>query len=194
MPDVRVLNLVPVALTAIRALLGPVVVLLATLHPSAVGFGVCLVLAFVSDIFDGIIARRLNIATPGLRRLDSLADSIFYVCATFAVWFLYPSQLADHMKALVALGALEVIRYVVDLRKFGREASYHMWSSKLWGIALFCGFFSLLALGSSGFAVAAAIYVGIVADIEGLLISCLLVQWRTDVPSLVHAYRIRRGA
>ena len=45
-----------------------------------------------------------------------------------------------------------------------------------------------------GWAVSAAIYVGIVADVEGLLISCMLRKWQTDVPSLVHAYRLRGGA
>jgi CDP-diacylglycerol--glycerol-3-phosphate 3-phosphatidyltransferase len=102
--------------------------------------------------------------------------------------------LAEHASALVTLGVLEATRYIFDFRKFGREASYHMWSSKLWGIALFAGFFSLLALGSSGYAVTAAIYVGIVADIEGLVISALLSEWKTDVPSFVHALRLRRGA
>jgi hypothetical protein len=46
------------------------------------------------------------------------------------------------------------------LVKFGREASYHMWSSKLWGIVLFAAFFSLLALGSDNRLVDAAIYLG----------------------------------
>lgn len=86
--------------------------------------------------------------------------------------------------------ALQVARYAYDLRKFGREASYHMWSSKLWGIALFAGFFSLLALGQPGWPVAAAIWVGAVADLEGLAISAVL-RWTHDVPSFVHAWRVR---
>jgi CDP-diacylglycerol--glycerol-3-phosphate 3-phosphatidyltransferase len=179
------------ALTALRALLAPVMVLLALLHPSPVGFAVCLVVAFLSDVFDGIIARRLKVATPNLRRLDSIADSIFYAAATFAAWHLHPAVIAEHIGALVVLGALEIARYAFDLKKFGREASYHMWSSKLWGIALFAGFLALLVFGASGAAVAAAIYIGIVADIEGLAISMVLAEWKTDVPSLLHAYRQR---
>ena len=97
------------------------------------------------------------------------------------------------MVALVALAGREVARYIFDLRKFGREASYHMWSSKIWGIALFLGIFSLLALGSSGIAVSAAIYLGIVADIEGLTISVIINEWESDIPTFVHAYR-RRSA
>jgi len=181
----------PLALTALRALLAPVVVLLAIFHPSRPAFGACLVVAFLSDVFDGIIARRMNVATPNLRRLDSITDTIFYVCTAFAVWYLYPSVITQHITALVALVGLEAARYIFDLRKFGREASYHMWSSKLWGIALFVGIFSVLVLGSSGIAVSAAIYLGIIADIEGLVISVIMSEWKSDIPTFVHAYRQR---
>ncbi len=185
------INHLPLALTALRVVLAPIVVLLAIMQPSPIAFGVCLIIAFLSDVFDGILARRLNVATPNLRRLDSLADSVFYLCATFAVWTLYPAVIMEHMLALMLLGALEAARYIFDLRKFGREASYHMWSSKLWGVALFAGFFSLLALGASGIAVSAAIYIGIIADIEGLAISIIMTEWKTDVPSFIHAIRLR---
>jgi CDP-diacylglycerol--glycerol-3-phosphate 3-phosphatidyltransferase len=182
---------IPIVLTALRALLAPVVVFLAIYYPSQSLFGTCLLIAFVSDIFDGILARRLNVVTPNLRRLDSIADSVFYIAAVFAVWHLYPAVIKDHLPELLILGSLEIGRYVFDFVKFKREASYHMWSSKLWGIFLFVGFFSLLALGMPGLPVTLAIYAGIIADIEGLAISMILPEWKTDVPTFVHALRNR---
>lgn len=187
----RLVNHLPLALTALRALLAPVVVALALCWPIHAGFGVCLVLAFLSDVFDGIIARRLGIATPNLRRMDSIADSIFYAAAVFAAWHLYPDVILDHAMSLTVLAGLEAARYGFDLLKFKREASYHMWSSKLWGIFLFVGFFSLLAMGVSGWPFAMAIYAGIVADVEGLLISVVLKTWQTDVPTVFHALKLR---
>jgi phosphatidylglycerophosphate synthase len=183
---------VPIALTALRALLAPVVVALALAWPAPWAFGACLVAAFVSDVLDGIVARRLGVATPGLRRLDSIADSIFYVAALFAAWHLHPAVIRDHAIPLIALGLLEAARYAFDLRKFGKEASYHMWSSKLWGVALFAGFLALLVFGEERFFVAAAIWIGVLADVEGLAISSTLREWRTDVPTIWHARR-RRG-
>ena len=188
-----VLRMLPLALTALRALLAPVMVLLAVAWPNSSAFAACLVIAFLSDVFDGVIARRLGIATADLRRLDSIADTLFYVAALFAGWHLHPQALLEHRTALGVLVLLELSRYAFDLGKFGREASYHMWSSKLWGLALFAGFFSLLALGQSGWAVAAAVWLGIVADIEGLAISVVLKRWKNDVPSLVHALRLRQS-
>ncbi len=182
----------PLGLTTLRAGLAPVMVLLAIDLPSQAAFAACLVTAFVSDVLDGIIARRLKVATPALRRFDSLADSLFYLAAVFCAWHLYPEVIRAHQLALGALFGLEIARLLFDIAKFGREASYHMWSSKLWGISLFLAFLSLLACGQSGLAISFAIYLGIAADIEGLAISIVLRRWRTDVPSLVHAWRERQ--
>jgi phosphatidylglycerophosphate synthase len=182
---------IPFLLTALRALLGPIVLALALLAPSRSAFGWCLVAAFLSDVFDGMVARRLGVATPNLRRFDSIADSIFYAAAALAVWHLHPSAIVERRLPLLVLAALELGRYAFDFAKFKREASYHMWSSKLSGIALFAGFFSLLALGSDNVLVDTAVYIGIVADLEGLTISTLLPDWRSDVPSVIHAVRLR---
>jgi CDP-diacylglycerol--glycerol-3-phosphate 3-phosphatidyltransferase len=185
---------IPLALTLIRALLAPLIVILAFGFANRAAFGVSLVTAFLSDVLDGIIARRLNVATANLRRLDSVADSMFYMAATLAAWHLYPHVIAEHATGLLILASLEVGRYAFDLRKFRREASYHMWSSKLWGLSLFIGFFSLLSFGVDGPAITGAIWLGVIADIEGIAISLVLRKWQADVPTIVHALRQRYPA
>jgi CDP-diacylglycerol--glycerol-3-phosphate 3-phosphatidyltransferase len=180
---------VPLLLTLLRVALAPVVIATAMHGGDRAIFAVCLIAAFVSDIFDGIIARRLGIATPGLRRLDSIADSLFYVAATFAVWMLHPQAITNRLTTLGVLVALELARYAFDFMKFHREASYHMWSSKLWGIALFAAFVALLVFDADNMLVTAAV---IVADIEGLAISIVLKRWQSDVPTLASAIRLTR--
>jgi CDP-diacylglycerol--glycerol-3-phosphate 3-phosphatidyltransferase len=185
---------IPVGLTLLRAALGPLVLLCALLKPMAAVFGACLVVAFLSDVFDGVIARRLQIATARIRRLDSIADSVFYVSAGIAAFLLYPQAVRQRAAPLAVLVALELLRYAVDYAKFRRETAYHMWSSKAWGLALFAGFLSLLGFGHAGMPVSLAIYAGIVADVEGLLISLVLPHWRHDVPTVLHALRMRRAS
>ena len=185
---------IPLALTLLRAALAPIVVLLAILQPLPWAFGTCLSLAFASDVFDGAVARRLGVSTDGLRRMDSIADSIFYAAAVYAVWRLHPEVLLAHLPSLALLAALEATRYGIDLAKFRREASYHMWSSKLWGIALFLAFFGVLARDGDAMLVPLAIWFGIAADIEGVAISLALPRWKADVPTVLHALRIRRAA
>jgi CDP-diacylglycerol--glycerol-3-phosphate 3-phosphatidyltransferase len=177
-------------LTLLRAPLGPAMLAAAVYHPDRVVFGWCLTLAFLSDVFDGVIARRLNVVTPRLRRLDSIVDTIFYACVALVALRLYPAALEAHAKSIVALIALELTRYIVDWVKFRRVASYHMWSSKLWGLLLFIASFALLVFGRADWTLSVAIYAGIVADIEGLAISWVLSESRTDVASIAHALRV----
>lgn len=188
------LRLLPVSLTALRGTLAPVLLVIAYRGGSHAAFGLCLVAAFLSDVFDGIVARRLGIATPGLRRLDSAVDTLFYLSALYCVWRLHPQAIVSRGTSLIVLATLEAARYGFDWLKFRREASYHMWSSKLWGIALFIAFFNLLALGSNNAATSIAIYLGIMADLEGLAISVVLDRWQADVPTLVHGYSRRSSA
>ena len=184
--------IIPLSLTLLRVFLAPVIVLLAIFEPLPWAFGVCFTLAFLSDIFDGIFARRLNVASPGLRRLDSIADTIFYLAAVYTVWHLHPEVLSEHAASLSVLVSLELARYVIDFAKFKREASYHMWSSKLWGLLLFLAFFAVLVVGPADLLVSAAIYMGIIADVEGIMISFALPRWKNDIPTIFHAVRMRR--
>ena len=69
------LALIPLSLTLLRATLAPLLVYLVHYAPDPEWFALCLVIALLSDIFDGVIARKLDVATPALRRLDSIADS-----------------------------------------------------------------------------------------------------------------------
>jgi hypothetical protein len=95
----------------------------------------CLRVALITDIFDGIVARRLAVETTALRRYDSVDDTVFYLAVAFAIWKLFPEVIKREAALLTALVGLECARYLVDWVKFKREASYHMWSSKAWWLA-----------------------------------------------------------
>ncbi len=181
------------SLTALRALLAPVVVILAWRDGPGWGFAACLVAAFLSDIYDGVIARRFGVATAALRRFDSVTDTAFYLAITYAAWLLHPEVIRANLTGIGVIAALEIARYACDLWKFKREASYHMWSAKLFGIALFAGFLALFGFGTPKL-IPAAIAIGILADLEGLAASLILPEWMHDVPSVFHARAIARAA
>lgn len=184
---------IPLALVILRLCLAPALLGTALLHPDRTVFAVCLVGALLSDYFDGVIARRLGVATAGLRRLDSITDTLFYICALVAALVTSYELVRPYFPALVVLLLIEVLRYAYDIWKFGKEASYHMWSSKLWGLLLFIGMCSLLVLHRGGWPVALAILWGIAADLEGLAISMMLRKWQADVPTLWHARKLAKA-
>jgi len=97
----------PLSLTAGRVALAAVVVAVAHTTRSGPAFVACLVLAALSDNFDGVLARRLGVSSPALRRFDSAADVAFYLAALWAVWVARPEVVADYAWGVGLLLALE---------------------------------------------------------------------------------------
>jgi CDP-diacylglycerol--glycerol-3-phosphate 3-phosphatidyltransferase len=183
----------PAALVGLRAACGPVLLACAALGASRWLLAALLTVALLSDVFDGIVARRLGVATPFLRRADSLVDTAFYLCATAALATRAPAVLWSHLTGIAIVGALEVSRWVLERHRYGRIAAYHMWSAKLWGIALWLGFCEAFLTGRPGPFMQAAIATGILTDIEGLAASLVLSSWHHDVRSIWHAVRLERA-
>ncbi|HOY97688.1 MAG TPA: CDP-alcohol phosphatidyltransferase family protein, partial [Catalimonadaceae bacterium] len=78
----------PIALIYSRLVLGILVMVLSLNHVEhyRVMAIVILTTGLLTDIFDGIIARRLNVSTQTLRRLDSTVDQVFFVSFTIATY------------------------------------------------------------------------------------------------------------
>ncbi len=166
------------ALVALRAVCGPAILACAALGVPGSALAGIVTIAFVSDVVDGVVARRLGVATEALRRADSLVDAAFYVCATLGVALRVPSAIADHR---------------IGIARYGRIAAYHMWSAKAWGVALWLGFSVTFTTGRAGAAFQAALVLGLLADLEGLAASLVLPTWHHDVPTLWHAMALARG-
>lgn len=149
------------------------------------------VVAFVSDYFDGVVARALKVVTRRLRQADSLVDTVFYVVLAAATWTLHPEVLRRHATALaVCLGTLAAW-YLLDAIRWRAVAGFHSWSAKvfaatlgLWAVAQY-GF----GAGSPWLVVACA--AGTLSHLEGIAISLVLRRHVADVPTVVHALRQR---
>ena len=184
---------VPALLVALRAVLGPAIVAACLGGGSRYWLVGMLVAAFLSDVFDGVLARRLGVASERLRLADSVVDILFYVCVAAACLVTYPEVWRRHHVGILLVAGLEAGRWGLDLVKYGKVASYHMWSAKLWGILLFLGFGEVFLRGGPGVLFTALIAVGIYNEVEGLLASLVLPAWHHDVPSLWHAWALRRS-
>ena len=153
----------------------------------------CLIAAgFLSDVYDGILARRWGTATDALRLADSIADLCFYLGVLAAVILRHGPALRNHLTLLIAVLVLDVGRMFFELIRFSRIASYHAYSAKAWGILLAAAALALLCFGGVDWLTTLALAWGLVCDAEGLVMSMLLPRWVRDVKSVAHALRLRR--
>lgn len=185
----------PFALILFRCIAAPVIFLMAYFYRE-VAIPIILLLMYlglISDILDGIIARKFQVATATLRRLDSQADMMFWLSIGISTWLIYPDLIQDHMIEIRILLGLEAFCYVLSLVKFKKESASHAFLSKLWGLTLLSVFTSMLGFHYAGIMFYVSLTVGYLAHLDRLLITLLLPQWTHDVPSAYHAFLIRRG-
>lgn len=180
------------ALTLVRLVLAPVCIALAVARAPGWWLAAALAIGFVSDVFDGIVARRGGAATSGLRRLDSVVDTIFYLAIAYAVWRLHPSVIRAYRVAIACVIAAELLNYAAAFARFRREASYHAWSAKAWGLLLFVALELLLAAGEPRL-IPIALVVALLAQLETLAITLTLPVWDHDVRSVWIALARRRS-
>lgn len=180
----------PQLLIAFRAACAPAIFVLACFgFPSTVLIAV-LAAALVSDVLDGIIARRTGCASPQLRAADTIVDTIFYAAAGIALKVAVPGAYDGLWLPLVGIIVVHVSRSTFELTKYGRLAAYHMWSSKALGLLVVAALAISFATERSTPLLAVALWLGIVNELEGFAASALLASWHADVPTLVHALRI----
>jgi phosphatidylglycerophosphate synthase len=177
----------PQILIAFRAGCAPAIFVLACFRFRGAILAAVLAAAFLSDVLDGMLARRTGQATPSLRYADTIVDTIFYVAAAIALRVAVPDAYAGLWFPLVTVIVVHVSRSTFELTKYGRVASYHMWSSKVLGLILVVAFSVAFVTGRPTPLLEVALWLGILNEIEGFVASLILPDWRCDVPSVFHA-------
>lgn len=186
---------VPYLLIAFRFLCAPVIILLAYNFgkEALIALLILMYLGLFSDIFDGIIARKQNISTEKMRRIDSQTDLVFWVSLGIATYLLFPDLIHQNKVPIITIFIMEALCYIISWIKFGKETCTHALLSKLWGLSLLVAFTSLLAFQYAGIPFYIAIILGLISHLDVILIILILPKWQHDIPSCYHAWQIRKG-
>jgi CDP-diacylglycerol--glycerol-3-phosphate 3-phosphatidyltransferase len=177
-------RLLPISLTVLRLLLGPAALYLAAQDGPRLLFIPILLVATLSDIYDGVLARRFGVATPALRRFDSITDVIFYLFIFSSAWILCRSQIHQQITPVLFLVISELLGIGLSLVKFRAYPSTHSYLAKFYGLCLFATFIALLAFNAHGGILLALAIVGTTANIEIISILWLSQTTPVDVASI----------
>lgn len=153
--------------------------------------GGVLVLAFLSDWFDGVLARRWKISTDLLRRADSRADVFFYLNVLAAGFVDGSDLLRPVVPWLAGLILLEVICQITNYARFGCMTATHAYACKAWAVALVVASIDLLTFHAVREPMWVSLALGYIAYADVLAILWILPIPAVDVPSALHAWRRR---
>ena len=184
---------IPWSLVVFRFLLGPALVLAARQSSIAgLWLGAMVVAGFLSDVYDGVLARRWNTASPALRIADSATDIFFYLGVLVAIVQRHGPAIRERLWLLAAVIALELLNSLFGFIKFHHLPSYHSYAARFWGFLLAISTMTLLSFDRGQWLVTLALVWGIACELEGLAMTALLPEWTHDVKSVPRALAIRR--
>jgi cardiolipin synthase (CMP-forming) len=182
---------IPNLISIVRLLLVPVLFLLAREHQPTAFLSV-LTCSLLSDSIDGFIARRLKQVTEFGAQLDSWADLANYTSLPVCAWWLWPQIMTSEAPFITTVIVSYMGPVVAGVIKFGRLTSYHTWGAKITAVCM--GVAAILMFGFHlmwPFRVCTAL--SVVAALEEMAITTVLVEWQVNVHSIVHAVRINRA-
>jgi CDP-diacylglycerol--glycerol-3-phosphate 3-phosphatidyltransferase len=190
-------TLIPWLLMAGRGVAAPCVLALALVFGAWEVASATVLLAFLSDWWDGVLARRWGTATEALRRADSRADVMFYMAVMICLLVWRSEILAPFAGPLIGLVLCEVACQAANYWRFGCGTATHAWACKIWAILLCFTTIGVIspwmAYDSAAALLQLCLIWGYIAYFEVFLIIGLLPQPAIDVPTSLHAWRLRQA-
>ncbi|GAB2768983.1 CDP-alcohol phosphatidyltransferase family protein [Salinimicrobium soli] len=186
---------IPFLLIYSRILIGFIIGVIAFLEiqHQAIWIVVLMFLGLLTDVFDGIIARNLNVATEKLRIWDSNVDQFFWLMVIGSIFYLNFDFIQENLLWIGLVVFLEILCYLVSYLKFRRPIATHSILAKLWTLTLLAFLIDLALNGNSFVPFVICVVLGIVSRIEIILIILKLKKWTTDVPSVFSVSKLNRG-
>lgn len=147
----------------------------------------------VTDIFDGIIARKLNVSSRKLRIWDSNVDQFFWLIVIGSIFYANFDFVKENLLWIGSIVALESLCYLLSFLKFKKTIATHSILAKTWTLSLLVFLIDLTLHSTSNVAFIVCITLGIISRVEILFIILKLNNWTTDVPSIFSVSKLNNG-
>ncbi len=181
----------PNSLSCLRIALVPILLALAWTG-QAKTFLPCFILSLLTDVTDGLLARRLNLTTELGAKLDSWADLLTYLALPLCGWWLRPEVIRQEALWLGSGIACYLAAVLVGILKFRRLTTYHTWGAKTSAVLVGAAVLVFFANGP-GWLFRIVMPFVILTNLEEIAMTLTLPQLTANVPSLWHARKLRRG-
>jgi len=175
---------IPFLLTTLRLLLGPVALACALMGAPRWIYLPILITGTLSDIYDGVLARRYGVATPALRRYDSVTDVIYYLFVLGTAYLLCKTVIAQNWLLIALILLSEAGCILVSYLRFGKYPATHSYMAKFYGLCLLASLVALLVFNAAGWVLIALTIVALVANLEIIAIHFLMNTPPVDVRSI----------
>lgn len=111
--------------------------MLLLLTGNPIRFLIIYLLAGITDVADGYIARKYGWASRTGALLDSLADAVFFLSILLVIWLNYKTVITDNLIWLILILTLKLCSLITGRIRFRKAVSTHTIANKAIGLLLF---------------------------------------------------------
>ena len=167
MPNYEEKLSLPYLLIYSRILLGiiiPIILCLGIPKASIIS-AILLIVGLLTDVFDGILARKIGISSEKLRIWDSNVDRFFWLMIIGTVFYLKFEAISILLIPIGIIVILEAMAYVISYHKFKQAIATHSLLAKLWTISLLIWIVELI-LNQSNHSFPICFWLGLISRVE----------------------------
>ena len=175
---------IPNILSLLRLARVPVLVALASAQQGDI-FLLVLAVSLISDVLDGYLARKLNLASELGAKLDSWGDILTYAAMILGLHLIWPTIFDQQAEYLFAAMMSFILPTLLAFRKFGAYPSYHTWGAKLAAVLMAPAYYVLILTDADSFFRVVILFHVLVA-VEEMAITSILNQPRSNVGSVFY--------
>ena len=178
-------------ITWVRVIAFPFLILLIYLDRQDI-FKWLLGICFFTDLIDGMLARKLQVASVFGTKLDSIGDDLTILAGVLGVWFFKQDFLVEQRWTIGIMLVLFVVQTIMAFIRYGRITSFHTFFAKL--AALLQGCFLLLLFFTQKPFYPLFYFAALVTTlelIEEIILVVMLKEWRANVRGIFWVLRNR---
>ncbi|EET87224.1 CDP-alcohol phosphatidyltransferase [Clostridium carboxidivorans P7] len=170
---------IPNLITTTR-ILGTIV--LVFIKPFSQAFFIIYFICGISDVLDGMIARKMNLVSKNGQILDSIADFFMVIVLLFIFMFNFKFPLLV-VYWVVIIAVIRLASLSVGFIRYKQITFLHTYANKLTGMALFCLPFIYIGLGLHT-ATILVCFIASISAVEELIINIVSKKLCRDIKSI----------
>jgi phosphatidylglycerophosphate synthase len=171
------------SISLFRLLVSPLAVLIAGFNYAGT-YAWLMILLFLSDVADGLIARLRNETSRKGARLDSIADVLMITAVLFGLIKFHADVLFENFVAVSIVVFFYLLTMLISLFRYGKISSFHTYLSKLSAVFLAILFAQLFFFSFSEVTFLIFLIIYLISSVEELVLMMLIPTYRTDVKGL----------
>ena len=148
-----------------------------------------LLISYSTDAIDGILARKLKIASPLGAQLDSLGDQATFVIGILGLLVFEFNFMKENYSLILLAFIPYIIQMLIALRKYGKTTAFHTYLAKLSALVQGVFILWLLFFGPVYWLFYVMIVLGVLETIEEITLVFMYDKWIADVKGIYWALK-----